>query len=160
MTARTACLDDKGCIFSAQVELIRTLQDLGATVALPDWAESGIRPDGDSASGSAGDTLPTEVGQCSNTTITMIASRFTDDINANADDGSSVQFSNGGGQVSYDKEPGLLHAKVGDRVMMCLVELPQDCPPGDDRGKVYTTTDMRTQESWTLPDSQHSCGGA
>ena len=160
MTARTACQDDKGCIFSAQVELIKTLQDLGATVTLPDWAESGIMPDSGSPPPGETSGLPTEIGQCVNTSIAQIGSRFADDINANPDDGSAVQFANGGGQVSYDKEPGLLHAEVGDPVLMCLVQLPQDCPPGDDRGKVYTTTDLRTQESWTLSDSQHSCGGA
>ena len=104
--------------------------------------------------------LPTKVGQCVKTTIERIGSRFGDDINANPDDGSAVAFANGGVQISYDKEPGLLHARAGDRVLMCLVELPQDCPPGDNRGKIYTTTDLRTHESWTLPDSQHSCGGA
>jgi len=160
MTARSACQDDKGCIFSAQVELIKSLQDLGATVTLPDWAESGILPGSDSSASEEADGLPTEVGQCANTTIKRIGSRFADDINANPDDGSAVQFANDGWQISYDKEPGLLHAEVGDPVMMCLVELPKDCPPGDDRGKVYTTTDLRTEESWTLPDSQHTCGGA
>jgi uncharacterized protein len=160
MTARSACQDDKGCIFSAQVELIKSLQDLGATVTLPDWAESGIMPGSDSAASGEADGLPTEVGQCVNTMIKRIGSRFTDDINASPDDGSAVQFANDGWQISYDKEPGLLHAEVGDPVMMCLVELPKDCPPGDERGKIYTTTDLRTQESWTLPDSQHTCGGA
>src|SRR5262249_27866500 len=133
---------------------------LGATVTLPDWAESGVRPDSDSAGGSESADLPTEIGQCVNTSITVISSRFQDDINASPDDGSAVQFANGGGPVAYDKAPGLLQAEVGDPVLMCLVELPQDCPPGDDRGKVYTTTDLRSHESWTLPDSQHSCGGA
>jgi hypothetical protein len=25
---------------------------------------------------------------------------------------------------------------------------------------MYTTTNLRTLDSWTLPDSQHMCGGA
>ncbi len=62
--------------------------------------------------------------------------------------------------MSYDKVQEIIRSRVGDPVLMCLVEIPQDCPPGDDRGKIYTTTNLRTQESWTLPDSQHSCGGA
>jgi hypothetical protein len=37
---------------------------------------------------------------------------------------------------------------------------PLPCPPGDDRGRVYKTTNLRTRETWTLPDSQYSCGGA
>jgi len=155
--ARAACGSDAACIQEAQVRLIVDLQALGANVKLPQWATAS----GDDASdqGGAGG-LPTEVGQCVNTTIARIGSRFQDDINASPDDGSAVEFENGGAQVSYEKEPGLLHAPVGDPVLMCLVELPQDCPPGDDRGKIYTTTDLRTHESWTLPDSQHSCGGA
>ena len=31
---------------------------------------------------------------------------------------------------------------------------------GDNRGKIYTTTNLRTLDSWTLTDSEHSCGGA
>jgi hypothetical protein len=36
--------------------------------------------------------------------------------------------------------------------------IPKDCPPGDDRGREYTTTNLRTDEAWTLPDSQQMCG--
>ena len=53
-----------------------------------------------------------------------------------------------------------LRPAPGDKVLMCLVAIPHDCPPGDDRGRVYTVTNMRTAATWTLPDSQHSCGGA
>jgi hypothetical protein len=45
-------------------------------------------------------------------------------------------------------------------VRICLVSLPQNCPPGDTRGRIYKTTNLRTRQSWTLPDSEHSCGGA
>ena len=38
--------------------------------------------------------------------------------------------------------------------------VPENCPPGDDRGKIYKATNLRTNESWEAPDSQHSCGGA
>lgn len=44
-------------------------------------------------------------------------------------------------------------------VKMCLVKLPQGCPPGDSRGGFYQVTDLRTQTSWTEADSSHSCGG-
>jgi hypothetical protein len=44
--------------------------------------------------------------------------------------------------------------------MTCLTKLPTHCPPGDQRGKWYTTTNLRTDESWTLPDAEHMCGGA
>jgi hypothetical protein len=45
-------------------------------------------------------------------------------------------------------------------VRMCLVSLPQDCPKGDERGKIYRTRNLRTKKSWKLPDAEHSCGGA
>ncbi len=161
LAARRACGGDTECILSAQIDLIRTFQNLGANVELPAWAEDssgdgGQQPPAEDDAGG----LPTEVGQCVNTAIARITSRFQEDINASADDGSAVEFDNGGRQVSYDKEQALIDSRVGDAVLMCLVELPQDCPPGDDRGKIYTTTNLRTQQSWTLPDSQHSCGGA
>jgi hypothetical protein len=94
------------------------------------------------------------------TAITDITSRFQADVNADPNDGSAVHLENGGFQVSYEKVQAILNSAVGDKVLMCLVSIPENCPPGDDRGRVYTTTNMRTQESWTLPDSQHSCGGA
>ena len=31
---------------------------------------------------------------------------------------------------------------------------------GSAGGKVYRTTNLRTRQSWTLPDSEHGCGGA
>jgi hypothetical protein len=71
-----------------------------------------------------------------------------------------VNFANGGYQVSYDEVQAIDQAQVGDPVVLCLVRLPQNCPPGDERGKVYATVDLRTLLFWVLPDSEHSCGGA
>ncbi len=52
-------------------------------------------------------------------------------------------------------------SRVGDSVLACaLSKFLEDCPLGDDRGKVYATTNMRTGEAWSLPDLQHMCGGA
>ncbi len=99
--------------------------------------------------------LPTEIGQCSETTIEDIGYRLGD-----PDSGSAISYANGGGQVSYDTIPEIHRSRVGDPVKLCLVSLPEDCPPGDDRGKVYSATNLRTGESWQAPDSQHSCGGA
>ncbi len=62
-------------------------------------------------------------------------------------------------QISYDTIPEIHRSQVGDAVKLCLVSLPEDCPPGDDRGKVYSATNLRTGESWEARDSQHSCGG-
>ena len=99
--------------------------------------------------------LPTGIGQCSETTIKTIGTRL-----GTPDSGSVVSYANGGVQISYDAIPEIHRSKIGDHVNLCLVSVPQDCPPGDDRGKIYRATNLRTGESWELPDSQHSCGGA
>jgi hypothetical protein len=99
--------------------------------------------------------LPTEIGACSETTIEDIGYRLGD-----PDSGSAISYANGGGQVFYDTIPEIHRSRVGDPVRLCLVSIPEDCPPGDDRGKVYSATNLRTSESWEAPDSQHSCGGA
>ena len=99
--------------------------------------------------------LPTEIGACSETTIEDIGYRLGD-----PDSGSAISYANGGGQVSYDTIPEIHRSRVGDPVRLCLVSIPEDCPPGDDRGKVHSATNFRTGDSWEAPDSQHSCGGA
>jgi hypothetical protein len=61
--------------------------------------------------------------------------------------GSAISFDNGGVQVSYDNIPAIHRSQIGDAVKLCLVSVPEDCPPNDDRGKIY-----RTGESWEAPD--------
>jgi hypothetical protein len=100
--------------------------------------------------------LPTRVGDCANTTIRAIGTR----LQGTPGSGSAVAFSNGGYQVDYDTVPAIEQSRAGDPVRMCLVSVPQNCPKGDDRGKVYQTTNLRTHQSWSLPDSTHMCGGA
>ena len=106
--------------------------------------------------------LPTKVGECRETRISQITTRLMDGTTRRPipDSGSAVSFSNGGYQVSYEEEEAISRSRVGDRVLMCLVTVPEDCPPGDNRGRRYTTTNLRNGGSWTLPDSPHSCGGA
>jgi hypothetical protein len=41
-----------------------------------------------------------------------------------------------------------------------VVELPKNCPPGDNRGIIYRGRNLRTHEVWRAPDSEHACGGA
>ena len=101
-------------------------------------------------------TLPANVGDCTQTTITETGPR----LEGVDDSGSAVVYANGGSQVSYDVVPAITQSQVGDAVELCLVSIPENCPPGDDRGRVYSATNARTGESWTLPDSQHMCGGA
>jgi hypothetical protein len=114
----------------------------------------GEAPAGAQAIAAAG--LPTAVGQCATTTVKEITTRLDDTPGS----GSAVSFANGGYQVSYDQVPEVDESRAGDGVTMCLVSLPQDCPAGDDRGKVYKSTNLRTGRNWTLPDAEHMCGGA
>lgn len=100
--------------------------------------------------------IPTEVGQCVKTTIEEIASR----LEGMPDSGDAVIYANGVYGVSYEVVTGLRMSRAGDPVELCLTALPQDCPPGDDRGKLYSATNLKNNESWELPDAQHMCGGA
>ncbi|MGU3383773.1 hypothetical protein ACLBYG_04645 [Methylobacterium sp. D53M] len=108
--------------------------------------------------------VPTRVGTCAATTIARIGTRFSDTLvkpkGDGIGDGTSVDLKNGVYGVSYAYVEAVARSRVGDRVMTCLVLLPTGCPKGDDRGTMYTTTNLRTLDSWTLPDSQHMCGGA
>lgn len=110
---------------------------------------------------SPSDSLPTKVLDCGGGVISEIAGRLEGD--KNFETGATVILRNGGVSVAYQEDsslPVIKNSKVGDHVLVCLVFIPKNCPKGDDRGRVYTITNLRTLESWTLPDSQHSCGGA
>jgi hypothetical protein len=98
------------------------------------------------------------VGQCVNSRIVAVHARLEGD--PNFESGVGVELANGIYGVSYESVPAVRRSRVGDRVRSCLVAIPRHCPPGDDRGRMYRTTNLRTRQSWTLPDSQHSCGGA
>ena len=102
------------------------------------------------------------VGTCVRTVIARVSQRLEDGVTHRVipDSGSAVEFANGLYQVSYDQVPAVNRSRRGDPVFICLMSLPTHCPPGDDRGKLYTTTNLRTEDSWTLPDSEHGCGGA
>jgi hypothetical protein len=100
--------------------------------------------------------LPLQIGECSPTTIQAVGTR----LDGTPDSGSSVSFANGGYQVSYDTVSSITASRAGDPVLVCLVSIPQHCPPGDARGRIYRTTNERTHQTWVLPDAEHSCGGA
>ncbi len=114
------------------------------------------------ASAASAATLPVREGTCVWTKISRLEHRLQDGENGPMvpDSGSAVAYANGGYQVSYDELDAVHHARARDSVLMCLVSIPKPCPPGDARGRVYTTTDLRTLQSWTMPDAEHSCGGA
>jgi hypothetical protein len=104
---------------------------------------------------SKAEPLPTVVGACSVTKVKEIAYRL-----GTPDSGSAISYVNGGVQISYEIIPQIHRSRVGDKVTLCLVSLPENCPPRDDRGKIYRAINLRTGESWQAPDSQHMCGGA
>ena len=108
--------------------------------------------------------LPGKVGECADTTITSITDRYGQDIPAarakkGDDPGTIVRFSNSGVQVSLRRENAIVHSQVFDKVNMCLVEIPKECP-NDIRGRVYRTTNLRTKEAWSLANDIKNCGGA
>ena len=106
--------------------------------------------------------LPTVVGQCDGTTISQIGTRLTDGATGNPipGTGSAIWYADGGYQVSYDTIQGIIDSQIGDQVSLCLVSIPDNCPPGDNRGRVYQATNLRTGENWEASDAEHSCGGA
>ena len=104
----------------------------------------------------ASEPVPAKEGQCVTTKIKEIGMR----LEGVADSGDAVTYGNGIYIVSYSTLRGLKGAHVGDTVKLCLTQIPDDCPPGDDRGKTYKTTDLRTHKSWEAMNAEHMCGGA
>jgi uncharacterized protein len=100
-----------------------------------------------------------QVGQCQVTRIERIGPRLLS-LGSEYRDGTHVSFANGVHQVSYDRERPVFASRVGDRARVCLVSIPANCPPGDDRGRVYEVSNVRTGGRWRLPDASHRCGGA
>ncbi|MGH7040463.1 MAG: hypothetical protein ACREE1_20275 [Stellaceae bacterium] len=126
---------------------------VAAALALPFWMSGGRAVAG---------PLPTRIGQCARTMISKVSQRLEDASTGRLipGSGSAVNFADGGYQVSYEEVPQINRSRPGDPVRICLVAVPRHCPPGDNRGRMYKTTNLRTQGSWTLPDSEHMCGGA
>lgn len=111
------------------------------------WLRSGLR---------LSPARPASIGACSITTITQVGHR----LDGIAGSGSDAMEANGAAEVSYDQIPASDSARRGDPALVCLVDLPRNCPPGDDRGKTYAIADLRTLGAWAAPDSEHMCGGA
>ena len=105
--------------------------------------------------------LPQREATCAVTRIARLEHRLQTGPGAFVpDSGSAVRYANSGYQVSYEELPSIAASRTGDAVTLCLIRVPRNCPPGDVRGRIYTATNMRTLASWTLPDSEHGCGGA
>lgn len=105
--------------------------------------------------GPEADTLE-KAGDCASTTVAELSSR----LEGVPDSGSAISYANGKFQVSYDMVPGIQTSRVGDPVTLCVVSVPEGCPPGDDRGVIYRAVNARTGAAWEEADSSHMCGGA
>ena len=117
--------------------------------------------------------LPKKIGQCVDSTISDKYTRF-EDIEAGESGGGevSVEFKNELAlfilSISNFPEKGnpdkymfsTSDFALGDKVKLCLKELPKGCPKDDDRGKVYTVINYKNNKSFVGIDSWHSCGGA
>lgn len=99
---------------------------------------------------------PEHIGDCVETKVAWLGPR----LEGVPGSGSAIQYQNGMRQVEYDAVAGIDRSQIGDDVRVCLVSAPENCPAGDDRGRVYSGTNLRTGESWSAPDSEHMCGGA
>lgn len=75
-------------------------------------------------------------------------------------DPTYVQYENGLSLVDYDQVRALKRSRVGDRIKVCVVDLPQDCPGFDLRGIGYRSYNYRTGEHWEMGDYLHECRGA
>ncbi|MFD0985901.1 lysozyme inhibitor LprI family protein [Methyloligella solikamskensis] len=161
---RAQCGSDKLCILNNQADQLVMLQDFGADVPMPPWVGRYVLTLFEQSGAKLTKGMPGKVGRCTKSKIASITTRFGEELVEPEDEldssGSAVTYANGGYQVSYDYIPELAASEIGDEVLICLVSLPEDCPPGDDRGKYYSTTNVRTGGAWSLPDSQHMCGGA
>jgi hypothetical protein len=105
---------------------------------------------------SAGERIPLQRGECVQTKIEQVTTR----LDKTPGSGTALIFTNGLYQVSYEQLPQVDRSRPGDPVTLCLISIPSNCPPGDDRGRVYHAINHRTHAVWELPDSEHMCGGA
>src|ERR1700741_4781182 len=126
------------------MRIVRLLA-IAAVLAPPPSAASSTEP------------IPRALGTCAFTSVRKVTTRLTD---GDPNSGSAIILANGVNGVSYERVPAVERSRARDHVITCLVRLPHNCPKGDERGKVYTTTNLRTLESFTLPDAEHICGGA
>jgi hypothetical protein len=104
--------------------------------------------------------VPQREASCARTQIKSTGERLTDGVRPIAGSGSAVAFADGVALVSYGEVAAIQQSRAGDQVILCLIAIPRGCPAGDNRGRIYTATNLRLMTSWTLADSEHSCGGA
>ena len=92
--------------------------------------------------------VPVRVGTCAFSRVREVGQRLEDGVTHRVvpDSGSIVTLANGLYQVSYGQVEAVNESRRGDPVYTCLMKLPRGCPPGDTRGRLYTTTNLRTEE--------------
>ena len=96
---------------------------------------------------------------CSKTFISEISARLPSEDPQTR--GTRISYANGLGGVSYDYVASIWErSRIKDPVRVCLIAKYLNCPKGDDRGKTFEGTNLRTGEKWKLGDSQHICSGA
>jgi uncharacterized protein len=128
--------------------------------------------DSSTAPANRASALPAKVGDCADSVISGKATRFEDATPGEVGGEAVVQLENGlalyivdvSVQPPPDNADRYMYTTsdfaVGDRVRLCLAALPEDCPPGDDRGKRYSVTNYKNRLSFDGVDAWHSCGGA
>jgi hypothetical protein len=127
---------------------------------------------------------PTRVGQCSNTFIKKVSSRFGAKTEEFGSDQSIVELTNGLGVYLYRKlqkstypgwglspesEPipraeadGMF--RPNDKVKLCMEYIPDDCDArtrlGDRRGEIYFLVNFRNNAEAFGQFGRNGCGGA
>ena len=113
---------------------------------------------------------PSRVGSCSDSfafskRFRMVPSPGDSDYQRSSDPFGKeviISLTNGLSIYSGDGDEFILSTNFapGHRVQACLLALPKDCPPGDQRGKRYRFVDLQTGARAEGIDSWHFCGGA
>ena len=105
--------------------------------------------------GEPGRRMP-RAGSCHQTIVKEVTSRL---IGVRGS-GTTIIYTDGHAQVSYDRIREAERSRPGDAVRLCVVSIPRNCPIGDLRGVMYRATNLRTLRSWSALNAEHSCGGA
>jgi hypothetical protein len=103
-------------------------------------------------------SFPT-VGTCASARIVTIGTRFSEG-SPDRLAGTSVDFDNGLYLVDYERVGPVARSRAGDRVRVCVYDLPKNCPSYDLRGIIYRARNLRTGEIWIMADTHHRCRGA
>ena len=156
---RHACGADEICLFQYGTAQLKSLAAVDDEFTRPGWQklEGTLTYDALKAMMKPGD--------CTVTRVEEVTTRLCADTPGGAcapapDSGSAIIMENGLYGVSYEREPEVERSQAGDVIIACLKSLPEDCPPGDDRGYIWSYENHRTGGKFWLPDSHHSCGGA